>query len=524
MNSEYYLVKSGDTLGKIAKANNTSVLELVQLNRIKNPDTISVGQKIQLPTQLSAHQPKADPDTSEQDDWGSLVLQFVDAINRPINDMRVKIEALGRFFETTTNEKGVVPAIAAKKDDPIKIHVERAQGGTKHVVTVKPNGTTQHARIISPKVAATSSLRPHDGPPGPPPVREPRDLGQEHRTRSPAGNPVHEIALECPNPQNLKLVANFKYRNIVIAAAERAKLAPHAVAAIMNAEAAPVEKRFIFTPVIDFATGKPKLKKNGKPQIVKSVDPDWVEGEWGPRSRNPSSSARGMTQFLDRSWIAMACSDGSYLNARARKGGWLIKATVESGKSGKNGKPSRKTVDAFKLANGQLVTPSAKRSLSRVLGGKPYLTGRATASDSHLQALLDLRFDPECAIHTAVDYGMINLTALRKAGYAVDGLNDGEKAKVIYLCHHLGVVDAKRFINNKMTATRAQYLLEQQVKVGPAADLATKANNNYLAAHRTWLDNFINGKIALKGFCCVDNEQSDVRSLFAVCEAIKKTG
>lgn len=45
---EYYTVKSGDTLGKIAKANNTTVNNLASLNKIKNVNLISVGQKIRV--------------------------------------------------------------------------------------------------------------------------------------------------------------------------------------------------------------------------------------------------------------------------------------------------------------------------------------------------------------------------------------------------------------------------------------------------------------------------------------------
>lgn len=521
MNGEYYVVQSGDTLGKIAKTNNTSVLELMQLNRIKNPDKISVGQKIRLPKLSSSNKPKNGIDSSERSDCGSLVCQFVDAINRPIKDLKVKIELLGTFFEATTDEKGLIPAIAATKDNPVKVHVERVQGGMKHVATVTSNGAAQHARIISPKVATQSGLRPHDGPPGPPPTREPRPLGDERSTRSPAGNPVHEIALECPNPQNLKLTANFKYRDIVIAAAERAKLAPQAVASIMNAEAARIPQRFISKSVIDIQTGKPKLGKDGKPLLIKSIAPDWQEGEWDPGSASPRSSARGMTQFVDLSWIDMACTDGSYLNAKAKKEGWLTKATVENARGGKSGSC---IVAAFKLSDGTLVTRTAKFPLSRVLCGKPYITGRATASDANLQALLDLRFEPEYAIHTAVDYGVINLAGLRTAGYAVDGLNDGEKAKVVYLCHHLGLDDAKLFINNTMSATRAQYLLEQQIKVERAARLAKESNHDYLAAHRKWLEQFINRNIALKGFYCLDKDQTEVRSIIAICDAIKKKG
>lgn len=44
----YYTVKPGDTLGKIARAHNTTVDNLVKLNNIKNPDVISAGQKLIL--------------------------------------------------------------------------------------------------------------------------------------------------------------------------------------------------------------------------------------------------------------------------------------------------------------------------------------------------------------------------------------------------------------------------------------------------------------------------------------------
>ena len=43
-----YTVKSGDTLGKIARANNTTVSLLQKINGIKNANAISIGQKIKL--------------------------------------------------------------------------------------------------------------------------------------------------------------------------------------------------------------------------------------------------------------------------------------------------------------------------------------------------------------------------------------------------------------------------------------------------------------------------------------------
>ena len=45
---EYYIVKLGDTLSKIAKTYNTSVDNLVKLNNIKNKNLIYVGQKLRV--------------------------------------------------------------------------------------------------------------------------------------------------------------------------------------------------------------------------------------------------------------------------------------------------------------------------------------------------------------------------------------------------------------------------------------------------------------------------------------------
>ncbi len=43
-----YVVKSGDTLAKIAQKHNTTVAKLVKLNNIKNPDVIYAGQKLKV--------------------------------------------------------------------------------------------------------------------------------------------------------------------------------------------------------------------------------------------------------------------------------------------------------------------------------------------------------------------------------------------------------------------------------------------------------------------------------------------
>lgn len=61
-----YTVQSTDTLGKIAKAHNTTVENLVKLNNITDPNSISIGQKLNLgevsqPTNTPAQTPEEKP-------------------------------------------------------------------------------------------------------------------------------------------------------------------------------------------------------------------------------------------------------------------------------------------------------------------------------------------------------------------------------------------------------------------------------------------------------------------------------
>ncbi|MGS2592112.1 peptidoglycan-binding protein [Streptomyces hebeiensis] len=59
--SSTYTVKKGDTLSAIAKKHGTTVAKLVSLNGLKNPDKLTVGQKLTLPgaasTPAAQHEP-----------------------------------------------------------------------------------------------------------------------------------------------------------------------------------------------------------------------------------------------------------------------------------------------------------------------------------------------------------------------------------------------------------------------------------------------------------------------------------
>lgn len=515
MNTTPYIVRKGDSLSKIAKAHGVSLQELVKKNNLNNPELIRIGQKIDIPAKADPKPIK--PSSEDPSNWlGTLALQFVDVLNKPIEMLNVAIKVDGKEVKHTTDAQGKVPDLDIKsQNSPIEVTVEKLTGGWKKIAELTAWSETMYVRLRSPKVKLDSEMRTHEGPSQTNKTQKPttQSAGEVTVTRSANGNPVQNVASECPNPENLRLGANMKYRDFIISAGKRSGIAPQAIAAIMNAEAATLTTTRQI-PKIDKKTGKPILDKNGKPafKIVKENS-----GEWNARSASPLSSARGMTQFLDASWIDEALINDTFLNARLIKEGWLTttKIQVKKGKEFVD-----KVVPAFKLSNDTFVTATPKKTLARVLSAKPYITARATASDSNLQKVLDLRFEAEYAIQTAVDYGMQNLKGLEKFGFEISSLNDGEKAKMIYLTHHLGLADAKAFIKNSMTAEHAQYLLEQQVGAAGAKKKADSMSGSYLLAHRNWLNTFINKKIDLKEKMCDPSKSVEPRDLLQITEAL----
>jgi len=542
-----YTVQRGDTLTKIAKLHDSTPQAIAELNQLSDINLIHIGQRLQVPG-ASAPVPEFRPAPHNQEQAfqeRTLFMQFVDVLNKPIKDLKVKLHLDGETAEHVTDSKGEVPPVDVKnKSSTVKVEVETVSGKSKHIATVSPRGVNTYVRLHSPKLAVQSQLRTHEGTPSaaaPTPPATPTPVlpgaaasaspvtaadgstskpkttvppGAVTDTRSPAGHPVQEVTMECPNKLNLKLIQNFAYHDYIVAAATRAAMIPQAIAAIMNAEAAT-----IFTieeiPVINKKTKEPVLDKKGKPVVKKKKINTFV---WDPNSASPNSSARGMTQFLDATWIEMALTDDTFLNARAKKEGWLTRTTVTI----KHKKSEEtKEVPAFKLENGTFVTPG-KISIARQLSSKPHLTGRATASDGNLQKLLDLRLQAEYAIHTAVDYAMQNLAMLTKAKFKIDTLNDGEKAKVAYLAHHLGPGDVKEFINDTMTAEHAEYLLKAQVGKVNAAERAEENKSNYLTAHRTWLNGFINDRITVIKYMCDATKAPTVRELLDITVAIRE--
>lgn len=209
----------------------------------------------------------------------------------------------------------------------------------------------------------------------------------------------------------LDLKSNATYQPYLEGAGARTGLSPAMLAAIVSAEAA---------------------SRNGV---------------WDPNSRNPRSTAAGLTQFLASTWESETERPGTWLNDVARERGWL------------NG-------------NGQ-VLPAARDDL------------------------LALRFDPRASIEAAADYASANLRALEKQGLVHDGLSSGELAKRAYLAHHLGVGDATRFLSGGLDPARARVLLASQIG-GNAAASHIRAAGSATDAHRQWLTAYVDRKIRVE--------------------------
>lgn len=125
--------------------------------------------------------------------------------------------------------------------------------------------------------APANTDTPHEAAASPAPAADvPRPVAPA--AAAPAGHSM-DLKLDPPNE---------RFRGALLEAAKRCMVAPSALAAVIDAEAA---------------------KK-----------PD---GGWDPNSANPRSSARGLTQFLSATWLDMACRGGTFLNELARSKGFL---------------------------------------------------------------------------------------------------------------------------------------------------------------------------------------------------------
>lgn len=427
--SKFHIVKSGDTLWGISKNNHMTVKELAKINSLSGNmiHNLKIGQKIYLEEILA----KIEFETN-------LKIILMDLSFKPILKASIKLEYDGKeFFRNTKNgvfdnigiedhSKGIkvflkningsFDLIANHKNLPLgrkvlkltsrKIKVEgkhyAKDGVFQEKISEIKNGLK---KIGKPIVDAASSVLTNDSKYAKSTPKDQVKIPEERKEqkRTDQGNSTHIIASQFTEDNFLLKPVNNKYRKYIVNAAKRHGFTPHALAAFIDAEAAKIRKT----------------------------------GEWNVNSKANSSSAAGLTQFLDQTWLAM-CDDNSSLV-------------------------------------GQYVNKNPNISKYKKL---------------------NLRFNAEFAIDAAAAYAVKNFKA---SGLPYKNLTEpSSMAKLAYLLHHEGSTGGTNFVLNTLSQERAKKLLFTQFgKNGAdqASQFLKRYKNDAKSAYGAWLRNYIDGHI-----------------------------
>ncbi|HET7866180.1 MAG TPA: hypothetical protein VFL86_17415, partial [Burkholderiaceae bacterium] len=254
----------------------------------------------------------------------------------------------------------------------------------------------------------------------------------------------------------LRLGSNERYRGAIVKYAHAFEMAPETLAALISAEAATLKGQRLLDARDELVADSEDFigPLNKRQRIQWNEMKNELARQWDPRSASPTTTARGLAQFVEHTWVGEALMEDGHLNEQARVLG-LIDA-------------NNKVVD------------------------KP--------------GLLQLRQDPELAIAAAAAYGSRNLKALRAA--KVDGmpllpevLTDEQEAKLMYLAHHEGLNGAKRLLRGDLSDTQAMQLLSRNVPNAARRQTLLDGHAGSAAkAYTAWLNGYIDQKIRLERF------------------------
>lgn len=144
--SDFYTVVQGDTLGKIAKANGTTVAELVKLNEIPNPNRLTVGQRLALKKEVVL----------------GVQPLFLDRNRDPIKDLNYFLEYAGKVIQGVTQENGLgKKTFTDTAEDEVKILVKRLDGTLKEVGRVASGYGNKLVTLISQSVKIEAKTQKH---------------------------------------------------------------------------------------------------------------------------------------------------------------------------------------------------------------------------------------------------------------------------------------------------------------------------------------------------------------------------
>ena len=513
----------------------------------------------------------------------SLLLYFAsndtdaDKKKKGIPNLEVKITGGNKTHEFRTNIKGELPMATFSGDTAVcKVTVKLPNGKVEELQEIVLDRSIVSKTIISSLTVKKIVTEEHVG--NAPTETEDatksgKAVGEVTNTRSKNGNPVAVITTlgECYDPANaeakLKLDDNVIYRDILIAASKRSGFIPQAIATLISIEAAsgvwsptitvppriltPEEKASEEELIISekatdeaeaqkeknaIAAAKPgkakerlvreaKIKERARTKKkldeealrIKRAQPTVITQAfrmWNPNSmNNPKKypqTAAGLTQFLASTWVSESLRKGTYLCEQAMSDHECVKdlpnklTAKQIARNDEIDKINAKTKDTKKhLA---LIKPKSGTSL------------QVTDFDK----LYDLRFNPKISIMASIDYATYNLEQLTKDYSEISSMNHANKAKLVYLSHHLGLGDARNFIGNKIEEDRAEKLLRAQFISAPdQPDKWFEVNDdNWIWAHRSWLCTLIDDKVKLEFFACAGTKLPEADKLFDMIKTL----
>jgi hypothetical protein len=306
----------------------------------------------------------------------------------------------------------------------------------------------------------------------------------------------------------LVLGINERFRSAILLASQRTGLDPAAIAAIINAEAAPLSDKKTREKLADEAfrsnhpdrdwDKKPLSAKNpGDAALIKEWKKLYASTAWDERSYNNESGAAGMTQFLASTWKGEAKRSGTYLNSVAKEKGYV----------GADGKlVSSKINDFLELRYDPTLAIVAAAEYDKLVFDQ---VSKKTTQD--LKAVDQVFF----ASHPERDFAKQPLSAKdadlikewkhlcgAKSGKPLipKDLTDDQKARYLYLGHHEGEAGAIQVLSGSLTDDRAKVLLNANVPDETKRNALVKEHGGQSKAYIQWLWSYIDNHIQPSGF------------------------